>query len=55
VPGHLAARHEGQRGLHLVLPGHEEAVDEVHAGGLDRDRDLAGAGFGIGPLLHPQD
>ena len=54
VPGHLAARHEGERGLHLVLPGDEESVDEVHAGRLDGDRDLARAGFGVGPFLHPQ-
>ena len=55
VPGHLAARHEGERGLDLVLAGHEEAVDEVHAGRLDGHRHLARAGLGVGPLLHPQD
>ena len=53
-PGHLAARHEGERRLDLVLPGHEEPVDEVHAGGLHLDRHLAGPGLGVRPLLHPQ-
>ena len=55
VAGHLAARDEGERGLDLVLPGHEEAVHEVHAGGLDCHGHLARPGLGIGPLLHPQD
>ncbi len=55
VPGDLAAGNERKRGLDLVLPGHEEAVDEVHAGRLDGDNDLAGPGFGVGTLLHLQD
>ena len=54
VAGDLAARDEGERGLDLVLPGHEEAVDEVHAGRLDRHGHLAGPGLGVGPFLHPQ-
>ena len=54
VPGHLAARHEGERRLDLVLPGDEEAVHEVDAGRLDGDHDLARARHRVGPLLHPQ-
>ncbi len=55
VPGHLAAGDEGERGLDLVLPGHEKAVHEVHPGRLDRHGHLARAGLGVGPLLHSQD
>ena len=54
VAGDLAARDEGERGLDLVLPGHEEAIDEVHAGRLDGHGHLAGPGLGVGALLHPQ-
>ncbi len=55
VPGHLAARHEGEQGLHLVLPRHEEAVHVVHPCRLDGNRDLTRAGLGVRAFLHPQD
>ena len=42
--GHLAARGEGKWRLDLVLPGDEEAVDEVHAGRLDRHHDAGPVG-----------
>ncbi len=46
---------KGSDGLDLVLPGHEEAVHEIHAGRLDGHGHLARPGLGIGTLLHPQD
>ena len=55
MPGYLAARHEGERGLHLVLPGHEEPVHEIHACRLDCDGDLARTGLRVGSFLHVQD
>ena len=55
MPGYLAPGDEGERGLDLVLPGHEKAVHEVHPGRLDRHGHLARAGLGVGTLLHPQD
>ena len=46
---------KGEGGLDLVLPSHEEAVHEVHTGCFDGHRHLAGTGFGVRELLHPQD
>ena len=53
VPGHLAPRDERERRLDLVLPGHEEAVHEIHTGRLHLHRHLPRSGLGVGPLLHP--
>ncbi len=54
-PATSLPRYEGEIGLDLVLPGHEEAIHKVDTRRLDRDGDLARSRFGIRPVLHPQD